>query len=130
MAVTYTTHSSIPKLDPEAVASYEDINAAFDAIDEVLAPQSLTGVVREITRFSAVLDADGWTADDDRFYIDVTNANITPTTDVEIFVDIAQAGTVPLLDTCTPLSGKVRVFASQEPSVDITITVAVREVLA
>jgi hypothetical protein len=130
MAVTHTPNHSIPLLDPEAVASYQDINDALERVDEILIPPSQAGLIKERARFGAVLDAEDWTVDGDRWYIDVINAAVTVNTDLEVYVDATQAGKVPLLDVCTPLAGKARLYANRQPGSDIMVTVSVREVLA
>ena len=130
MAVTHTPNHSIPLLDPEAVASYQDINDALERVDEILIPPSQAGLIKERARFGAVLDAEDWTVDGDRWYIDVINAAVTVNTDLEVYVDATQAGKVPLLDVCTPMAGKARLYAYRQPGSDITVTVSVREVLA
>lgn len=131
MAVTYTPNHNIPLLDPEAVASYQDINNALEQIDAVLTLPSQSGFIRQLTRFAAVVETTEWTEDaaNDRWVAYVNNAAITVDTDVDVYVSTDQAGTVPLYDFCEPQSGRVKLFAASEPEEDITLTIAVRGVV-
>ena len=128
MAVT--PKHGIPLINGESVANFQDINDALVKIDTVLTLPSQAGLVKQLARFDAVLATGDWTADGDRWKCDISNAAITTSTDVDVVVDVSQAGSVPLYDYGQPMSGKVRIYAYQQPTVSITVTVIVRGVLA
>ena len=130
MAVTYTPNHNIPLIDGESVVDFQVINDALLRIDAVLTLPEQSGFVREDTRFVAVVETTEWTEDaaNDPWIAYVYNAAITPDTDVDIHVSVDQAGKVPVSDWCQPLAGRVKLFATDVPEEDVTLTVVVRGV--
>jgi hypothetical protein len=127
---TLVKYNTLQHVDGPKVVIYGDISASgylvvqnITASNNISASGTIFGTFQQITGIT-VLQSD-WTLDSGLYESDISNANITSNTVVDVIPDNAYYTTVlaaQLLPANVSSAGAVKIFAVNEPTDDIDVT--------